>query len=118
MSGAVGQRRVPTPYLAQHPIAVPSGHEQRRIVAKVQELFSELDKGIENLKTAHAQLGVYRLAVLKHAFEGRLTARWREDNEDQLESLEELLTGLAPVSWTGTDLGFKHSAAATVSSRS
>ena len=26
--------------------------------------------------------------------------------------------GLAPVSWTGTDLGFKHSAAATVSSRS
>ena len=28
-----------------------------------------------------------------------------------------ILPGLAPVSWTGTDLGFKHSAAA-VSSRS
>ena len=42
MSGAVGQRRVPTPYLAQHPVPVPPAREQVRIVAKVEELFSEL----------------------------------------------------------------------------
>ena len=50
-------------------------------MAKIEELFSELDKGIENLKTAREQLKVYRQAVLKHAFEGKLTAYWREQNK-------------------------------------
>ena len=91
MSGAVGQRRVPTPYLAQHPVPVPPAREQVRIVAKVEELFSELDKGIESLKTARTQLKIYRQAVLKHAFEGKLTAQWREENKDKLETPEQLL---------------------------
>jgi type I restriction enzyme S subunit len=47
--------------------------EQHRIVARIEELFSSLDKGIEALKTAQQQLKVYRQAVLKYAFEGRLT---------------------------------------------
>ena len=66
--------------------------EQHRVVAKIEELFSELDKGIESLKTAQAQLKVYRQAVLKHAFEGKLTAQWREENRDKLEKPEQLLT--------------------------
>ena len=91
MTGAVGQRRVPTPYLADQSIPVPPAREQRRIVAKIEELFSELDKGVESLKTARAQLKVYRQAVLKHAFEGKLTAQWREENKDKLEKPEQLL---------------------------
>lgn len=47
--------------------------EQQQIVSKIEELFSELDKGIEELKTAQQQLKVYRQAVLKWAFEGKLT---------------------------------------------
>lgn len=54
-------------------VPVVSLAEQHRIVAKLEELFSSLDKGIEALKTAQAQLKVYRQAVLKYAFEGRLT---------------------------------------------
>ena len=65
--------------------------EQHRIVARIEELFSELDKGVESLKTARAQLKVYRQAVLKHAFEGRLTAQWRKENKDKLEKPEQLL---------------------------
>ena len=64
---------------------------QRRIVAKIEELFSELDKGIESLKTAQAQLKVYRQSVLKHAFEGKLTAQWREENKEKIETPEQLL---------------------------
>ena len=64
---------------------------QRRIVAKIDELFSELDRGIESLKTARAKLDVYRQAVLKHAFEGKLTAQWREEDKDKLETSEQLL---------------------------
>jgi type I restriction enzyme S subunit len=47
--------------------------EQRAIVAKIEELFSDLDKGIADLKKAQDQLKVYRQAVLKKAFEGELT---------------------------------------------
>lgn len=54
-------------------IPIPPLPEQHRIVAKIEELFSSLDKGIESLKTAQAQLKVYRQAVLKWAFEGKLT---------------------------------------------
>jgi type I restriction enzyme S subunit len=50
-----------------------------------------LDKGIENLKQARAQLAVYRQALLKHAFEGHLTADWRSAHKNQLESADQLL---------------------------
>lgn len=70
---------------------LPPLNEQKRIVAKIEELFSELDNGITALKTAREQLKVYRQAVLKHAFEGKLTAKWREENADKLESPEQLL---------------------------
>jgi type I restriction enzyme S subunit len=65
--------------------------EQRCIVTKIEELFSELDKGVESLKTAREQLKIYRQAVLKHAFEGKLTVQWREANKDKLESPDQLL---------------------------
>lgn len=52
---------------------LPPKPTQLEIVAKIEELFSELDKGIEQLKTAQQQLKTYRQAVLKWAFEGRLT---------------------------------------------
>ncbi|OFX20536.1 MAG: hypothetical protein A2033_01070 [Bacteroidetes bacterium GWA2_31_9] len=54
-------------------IPIPPLPEQQQIVSKIEELFSELDKGIENLKTAQQQLKVYRQSLLKWAFEGKLT---------------------------------------------
>ena len=71
---------------------VPPLPEQHRIVTKIEELFSELDKGIESLAAARAKLDVYRQSVLKHAFEGKLTAQWREENKEKLETPEQLLT--------------------------
>lgn len=56
----------------------PSLPEQKRIVARIEELFSELDSGVETLKKTKQQLAVYRQAVLKAAFEGRLTRTYRE----------------------------------------
>jgi type I restriction enzyme, S subunit len=54
-------------------LPLPPLREQHRIVAKIEELFSSLDKGVDDLKTAQQQLKVYRQAVLKWAFEGKLT---------------------------------------------
>lgn len=55
------------------PFPLPPLPEQKRIVAKIEELFSDLDKAVESLKKAQAQLKTYRQAVLKYAFEGRFT---------------------------------------------
>ena len=82
---------VEVPRLQAFDVPVAPRQEQRRIVAKIEELFSELDKGIESLKMARRQLEVYRQAVLKHAFEGKLTTQWREENKDKLETPEQLL---------------------------
>jgi type I restriction enzyme, S subunit len=73
------------------PIVFPPENEQHRIVAKIEELFSELDKGVESLKVAREQLKVYRQALLKHAFEGKLTEQWRKAHADQLETADQLL---------------------------
>lgn len=91
MTGAVGQKRVPTKYLENASIPVPPLSEQKDIIVKIETLFSELDKGIESLLAARQQLKAYRQAVLKHAFEGKLTEQWREKNPDKLESPEKLL---------------------------
>lgn len=47
---------------------VPSLEAQERIVARIEELFSELDNGVETLKKTKQQLAVYHQAVLKEAF--------------------------------------------------
>lgn len=59
--------------LKKQKLVVPNVTEQERIVARIEELFSQLDAGVETLKKTKAQLAVYRQAVLKEAFEGRLT---------------------------------------------
>lgn len=62
-------------------LAIPPKATQLEIVSKIEELFSEIDKGIETLRTAQQQLKVYRQAVLKWAFEGKLTNEPGKDGE-------------------------------------
>jgi type I restriction enzyme, S subunit len=50
-------------------IPFPPLETQQRIVTKIEELFSELDKGVEELKKSQEQLKTYRQSVLKWAFE-------------------------------------------------
>lgn len=63
------------------PIPVPSLPEQERIVARIEELFSQLDAGVETLKKTKAQLAVYRQAVLKEAFSSELSSKTVEIRE-------------------------------------
>ena len=57
---------------------LPPLGEQRRIVARLDELFTRLDAAVEALQRVKAQLARYRQAVLKAAFEGKLTEKWRD----------------------------------------
>jgi type I restriction enzyme S subunit len=87
----VGMASISQPQLAAFPIPLPPLAEQKRIVAKIEELFSELEAGEESLRVARRQLGVYRQSLLKQAFEGHLTAKWRTQNPAKLESPAQLL---------------------------
>ena len=71
--------RVSFDQLGVFPVDIPPLVEQRAIVAKIEALFSELDKGVEQLETVKGQLKRYRQSVLKAAFEGKLTAEWRAE---------------------------------------
>lgn len=76
-------------------IPIPPVNEQNRIVDKIEALFSEIDAGIANFTLAKRQLEQYRQSLLKHAFEGKLTAKWREEYAEKhgkaLPSADELL---------------------------
>ncbi|MBA7611752.1 Type-1 restriction enzyme EcoKI specificity protein [subsurface metagenome] len=72
-------------------IALPPLLEQRRIVAKIEELFTRLDAGVDALNKIKLQLKQYRQAVLKHAFEGKLTEEWREAYKAEMKPVPVLL---------------------------
>jgi type I restriction enzyme S subunit len=81
VSGVGGSlMRVRPKAVHDYPFVHPAEEEQRDIVAKIDELFSDLDAGVAALKRAQANLKRYRAAVLKAAVEGKLTEQWRAEN--------------------------------------
>lgn len=71
-------------------VPIPPFPEQRAIVARIEELFSELDHSVSNLQAAQAKLEIYRQAVLKKAFEGGL------GDKVALESVIQIVSGNTP----------------------
>lgn len=59
--------------------------EQQRIVARIEELFSELDKAVDTLKTTKEQLVVYRQAILQQAFIGNSNYHKRKSSIPKTE---------------------------------
>ena len=70
------RKSVTTAQLKELSIVLPPLAEQQRIVAKIDALFSKLDKGVETLQSIRQQLRTYRQAVLKWAFEGKCSKKW------------------------------------------
>ena len=78
-------------YRVSTPIAPAA--EQTRIVEKLEELLSDLDAGVAELKAAQKKLAQYRQSLLKAAVEGALTADWRAAHRanDEAETGAQLL---------------------------
>lgn len=74
------------------PFPLAPEYEQKRIVEKLDETFSELDAGVKELELAQKKLTQYRHSLLKSAVEGGLTQKWRNENKEKIdETGEELL---------------------------
>jgi type I restriction enzyme S subunit len=88
---------------------LPPVAEQTRIVAKLEELLSDLDAGVAELKAAQKKLVQYRQSLLKAAVEGALTAEWREKQKavhpdsEPVESIEGLSSAHGSTSSPRTD---------------
>ena len=81
-SKGVAQKNMSPSFLKTYSINLPPLAEQKRIVGKIEELFAEVDKGIDLLKQKQAELKKYRQSVLSAAFSGKLykTTEWQETN--------------------------------------
>lgn len=73
------------------PLLLPPSLEQIRIVQKLEELLSDLDEGVAELRKAESKLLSYRQSLLKSALEGHLTTDWRAANGKPKEAGADLL---------------------------
>lgn len=98
-SAGVGRQNLNAPTIEAINIPLPPIAEQARIVAKIEELFTKLDAGVDALRTIQKQIKRYRQAVLKCAFEGKLT------NENSIEGKLPIGWKLIPLRGITTQLG-------------
>lgn len=77
----------------EYDLSFPRYYEQKKIVEKIEELFSGLDSGIAELKIVKEQIKVYRQAVLAAAFSGKLVG---EGEKPEVKSQKELLKAAEP----------------------
>lgn len=70
----------------ENPALIPPIKQQILIVQKIEELFSEIDDGIQSLETTKKQLDIYRQSLFKNAFAGNFTIEWRNTNNNLKDS--------------------------------
>jgi type I restriction enzyme S subunit len=78
MTGTAGQKRVPTEWLRQSVIPVPSPDQQVRLVTRIETLFAEVEEGerlldeVGAIEPYQGMIGTLRQSILAAAFRGRL----------------------------------------------
>jgi len=90
MTGSVGQRRVPAEFVRNSLLPLPPLAEQKRIMAKVEELLTRVNSTREHLAKVQEILKRFHQSVLTEAITGNLTAEWREKNADKFDAKKEL----------------------------
>lgn len=71
-------------------LPLPPLAEQHRIVQRIESLFAKLDEAEEKLDAAEALFVTRKAALLRDAYSGSLTKKWREINQESLEDWKTL----------------------------
>ncbi|QQS36931.1 MAG: restriction endonuclease subunit S [Ignavibacteriales bacterium] len=100
-SAGIGQPNVNAQKLINLSIPLPPLPEQKKIVEKIEELFSGLDSGVSSLKKAKEQIRLYRQSVLSAAFSGKLT---QEARGERLNGIQEAAKAAEPRVGYGNNL--------------
>ena len=110
------RKRISRKNLSTITFPLPPLNEQKRIVAKIEELFSLVDSAKDTLEKTKVLLKQYRQSILKHAFEGKLTEEWRKRQtltfEPAFDLIERIKIGTEvplienlPKKWASTTFG-------------
>jgi type I restriction enzyme S subunit len=94
MKGTAGHMRVPTNYIKKVPIVFPPLPEQQKIVEEIEKRFSIADEVEKTVDESLKQAEKLRQSILKKAFEGKLTEKWRKEHPELVSgenSAEKLL---------------------------
>lgn len=87
-TSAITVKHLSSRTIGETELPLPPKSEQARIVEKLEELLSDLDAGVAELKAAQKKLARYRQSLLKAAVEGELTADWRAKRARRGEATE------------------------------
>lgn len=68
---------------------LPPLAEQQRIVERIESLFAKLDEAKQKAQDALDSFETRKAAILHKAFTGELTAQWRKEHSETMESWEE-----------------------------
>ena len=82
-STGVNHPRTSFKAISDFKIPLPPLAEQERIVARIEELFTQLDAGVAALEAVKGRVRRYRQAVLQAAVTGKLTEIWRRNHTEQ-----------------------------------
>lgn len=103
MTGAVGQHRVPKPFLEGTMLPLPPLAEQKRIVAKLDALNAKSTRARTELARIETLVSRYKQAVLSKAYSGELTREWRNNQPSTtgwpkavISDIAEVVTGSTP----------------------
>lgn len=72
--------------LKSMPFPLPPFHEQRRIVRRVESLFTKLDEAKDKAQKVVDEFKTRKAATLHQAFSGKLTANWRVEHGISMDS--------------------------------
>jgi len=101
-ASGMAQPNISTSFLKQLEIPLPPPNEQKRIVKKIEELFSKIDNTRIIIKNIEIQLTHYQKSLLKSAFRGELTEIWRQ--KGKTETKRKLMVNL-PNGWEWKKIG-------------
>jgi type I restriction enzyme, S subunit len=80
----INQSSINTDVLSKEiPIILAPFNEQKRIVSKIIKLFLDLDSAKILLENTQSKLVPFRQSLLKSAFEGKFTEKWRMRNPEK-----------------------------------
>ena len=84
----MAQPNISTNFLKSVDFLLPPLNEQKRIVSKIEELFSKIDSTKQLLEQTKLQLELYRQSLLQSAFEGKLVNNDSEDAKKIIDYLK------------------------------
>ncbi len=76
------------PNIQNTPFPLPPLPEQQRIVDRIESLFAKLEEAKQKAQDALDSFETRKAAILHKAFTGELTAQWRKEHGETMESWE------------------------------